>query len=257
MDTMFTENQAEEEGWPCRMCDHENSKPGSIRAEENCQFPCSALGSRIVGDKPSKFELRKIYLIPQSSRGGPGFTWEQTRDCFDENNWKAPYSRLLNWSKALVSVIKSHHDQIKEAIDPEYPLLEDCPSRVAQVMLVYRGVTKKFEEVKGAIADTWKALGGREEKLLTENEELMVDLGNLQEGFDHLLHRVKAFQAGTSNQFSPQFIASVEKLLSKHKEFFPDFNELMYTIEKEKAARMDKYFDIMGIYSRVEDNKRK
>ena len=74
-------------------------------------------------------------------------------------NFENSYERLLNWSKVLARTVESCYDQIKEALDPNTKLLQDCPSHKSMALHIYhRGVQEKFNEVEAAVSDVEKAI---------------------------------------------------------------------------------------------------
>lgn len=75
-----------------------------------------------------------------------------------ESEWEESYKRLLNSSKVLARTVESYHDEIKEALDPNTKLPQDCPSHESLALLIYRQVKKKFVEVEGAVSDVEKAI---------------------------------------------------------------------------------------------------
>ena len=75
-----------------------------------------------------------------------------------ESEWEESYKRLLNWSNVLARTVESCYDQIKEALDPNTKLPQDCPSHESLALLIYRGVQEKFDEVEAAVSDVEKAI---------------------------------------------------------------------------------------------------
>ena len=88
MNTKFTEEEAKEANWPCRMCEYEPAKQGSSVLPKICKN-CDCWKNIMIEEnskrymwkketsKPNNFELLKRVLIPTKNRGEKGWTmWE-------------------------------------------------------------------------------------------------------------------------------------------------------------------------------------
>ena len=67
MEFLYTEEDAKEANWPCRMCEHGPAKKEGKNCGENCGE-----------SKCSNFELLKEFLVPSKNPGDKGST---SRDC--------------------------------------------------------------------------------------------------------------------------------------------------------------------------------
>jgi len=68
------------------------------------------------------------------------------------------YKRLQRASRIFVSEVDRLYDEIKEALNPENELPENCPSHGSLAELIFREVKEAFREVEGAIKDVENAI---------------------------------------------------------------------------------------------------
>ena len=71
------------------------------------------------------------------------------------------YRRLIASADGLNNSVIDDLPQIREALDPDHPLLNGCPSHGSMAELIFRHIRKYQDEVNAAIKDVekeiWKA----------------------------------------------------------------------------------------------------